>query len=274
MPAHVVLIAGTVKPNDRPGHHDYLGGCRLLQHLLAARGDVTTTLVTDGWPQDPAVLDGASAWVIYDRGGGRQGFLATPERVACLESAARRGVGLAVLHQTVAFPAAHVALGQRLLGGGYATGVSRRGHWRSAHRVFPAHPVTRGVEPWAIRDGWFNRIAFDPAARIVPLLWSGRRHAGSADGGAADIVAWVCERPDGGRSFAFTGLDAHTAWAHAGLRRLVVGGVLWSAGLDVPVTGAAVEVTPAQIAAWRTPRRRRFGSLPRKLLRRLSGRRW
>lgn len=273
MPAHIVLIAGRVKPNDRPGHHDYLGGCRLLQHLLAARADITTALVTDGWPQDAALLDGAAALVIYDRGG-KQGFLASPERVACMEEAARRGVGLVAIHQTVAFPAAHVALGRRLLGGVYATGISRRGHWRSAHRTFPEHPATRGVAPWAIRDGWFNHIAFDSQMHIVPLLWSGRRYRGSAGGGPADVVAWACERPDGGRSFVFTGIDAHSAWAHPGVRRLVVGGILWSAGLEVPATGACVEITPALLADCRTPRRRRFGSVARKLLRPFSRQRW
>ena len=34
-PTRIVLVAGPVKPSDRRGHHDYLGGCRLLAGLLS-----------------------------------------------------------------------------------------------------------------------------------------------------------------------------------------------------------------------------------------------
>ncbi|OYW70692.1 MAG: hypothetical protein B7Z37_29935, partial [Verrucomicrobia bacterium 12-59-8] len=30
----IVLVAGKVKEVDKVGHHDYLGGCRLMQALL------------------------------------------------------------------------------------------------------------------------------------------------------------------------------------------------------------------------------------------------
>ena len=35
VPAHIVLVAGTVKARDTVGHHDYLAGCRLAAFLLA-----------------------------------------------------------------------------------------------------------------------------------------------------------------------------------------------------------------------------------------------
>jgi len=275
-PARIVLIAGPVKERDRRGHHDYLGGCRLLAQLLARTPGVEPVVVADGWPEDAALLDGAAALVFYDKGGGRQGFLATPERVRRLEQAAAGGAGLIMIHQTVGFPDAHRALGTRLLGGVYASGVSRRGHWRSRHSGFPDHPVTRGVEAWRIRDGWLNGIAFRQGLDgITPLLWSGRRAGGSPAGGEQDIVAWAFDRPDGGRSFVFTGLDAHSAWAHAGLRRLVVNGILWSAGAAIPAGGAPVETDATALDACLTPRRSPLAALPGKLLHKLAaGRRW
>jgi hypothetical protein len=276
----IVLVAGPVKPRDRSGHHDYAGGCRLLAGLLARIPGVTAELVTDGWPDDPALLEGAAALVFYDKGGGRQGFLASPQRVEQLQHAAGAGAGLVMIHQTVGFPADHFELGTRLLGGAYASGTSRRGHWRSEHKDFPEHPITRGVTPWRIRDGWLNGIVFNEGMHgITPLLWSGRRYGGSPDGGEADVVAWAYERPDtwagprssSGRSFVFTGLDAHSAWSHAGLRRLMVNGILWCAGVEVPGDGAPVDVDEATLQACLTPRGSMLAGLPRKAWRRLAG---
>lgn len=274
-PTRIVLVAGPVKPSDRRGHHDYLGGCRLLAGLLSQTPGITPIVVPEGWPRDEALLDDAAALVFYDKGGGRQGFLASPERIRRLERAARDGAGLVLIHQTVGFPDAQLDLGRRLFGGVYASGVSRRGHWRSEHKDFPEHPVTRGVEPWTIRDGWLNRISFrEGMDGVTPLLWSGRRRGGSPDGGVADVVAWAYDRPGGGRSFAFTGLDAHSAWSHAGLRRLVVNGILWSAGLAIPEAGAPVDTDAASLETCLTPRGSILAALPRKLWHNLAGRRW
>lgn len=279
----IVLVAGPVKPNDRRGHHDYLGGCRLLAELLAQTPVVKPVVVTDGWPADESLLDGAGALIFYDKGGGRQGFLASPERIQRLERAARAGAGLVLIHQTVGFPDVHLDLGRRLFGGVYASGMSRRGHWKSEHRRFPEHPITRGVAPWSIRDGWLNGIVFNEGMDgVTPLLWSGRRCAGAPEGGVGDIVAWAYDRPgacagprsSSGRSFAFTGLDAHSAWSHAGLRRLVVNGILWSAGLEIPGEGAPAAADAVALDACLTPRGSRLAALPRKLLHGLAGRRW
>ena len=269
--ARIVLIAGPVRPHARSGHHDYAAGCRLLATLLSRLEGVQPEVVTDGWPSDNALLEHAAALVFYDKGGGKQGFLATAERIACLEQAAAAGTGIVMIHQTVGFPREHVELGKRLLGGVYATGMSQRGHWKTEHTSFPRHPVTRGVQPWKILDGWLSGIVFnDGMPGVTPLLWSGRRHGGSAEGGNSDIVSWAYERPDGGRSFVFTGLDAHSAWCHAGLRRLIVGGILWSAGLEVPEAGAPVDADAVLLNSYLTPRSSPLLKFPRKLLRRLT----
>lgn len=271
-PAHIVLIAGPVKPHGRTGHHDYDAGCRLLAVLLSRVNGVKTQVVSGGWPSDASILKDAAALVFYDKGGGKQGFLATPERIACLERAAAAGTGMVLIHQTAGFPGEHIDLGKRLFGGVYATGASRRGHWKSEHRDFPDHPITRGVESWNIRDGWLNGIAFTEGMRgITPLVWSGKRCAGSAQGGRDDIVSWAYERPDAGRSFVFTGVDAHSAWSHAGLRRLIVSGILWSAGVEIPETGAPVHADSAMLQSFLTPRRSRWSRLPRKVWNRLAG---
>ena len=50
-------------------------------------------------------------------------------------------------------------------------------------------------------------------------------------------VCWVCQRPDGGRGFGFTGAHCHWNWACDSFRTVVLNGIVWTAGLDVPAGG-------------------------------------
>ncbi|MBI3856152.1 MAG: hypothetical protein HY293_10735 [Planctomycetes bacterium] len=53
-------------------------------------------------------------------------------------------------------------------------------------------------------------------------------------------MSWAYLRPDGGRSFVFTGCHLHESWGLEGMRRFVINGILWSAGLEIPAGGAPV----------------------------------
>lgn len=253
-PAKIVLVAGQVKEVDRVGHHDYLGGCRLMQALLRQTPGIEAVLVGKDWPADESVLDGARALVFYTDGAGKQAYLATPERIARIQKRVDAGVGLVSLHQAVEFSPAFAKQSMAWTGAVY-TPLSSRGHWDSTHDHFPAHSVTRGVTPWSINDGWLNHFQFTGGmAGITPLVWSGKMQKGSPEGGNGDVVAWAFDRPGGGRSFSFSGLDAHSAWENAGMRRLVINGILWSAGVEVPNEGAKCEADQAMIDSFLTPR--------------------
>jgi hypothetical protein len=104
---------------------------------------------------------------------------------------------------------------------------------------------------------------------VTPLVWSSRARGGSSLGGAADVVAWAYERPGGGRSFCYTGLDAHSAWSVAPIRQLVVNGVLWSAGGVIPDAGAPCVADAAALRRHLTPRQPK--GLIGRLLHRLRG---
>lgn len=253
-PAKIVLVAGQVKEVDRVGHHDYLGGCRLMQALLGQTPGIETVLVEKDWPAEESVFDGARALVFYTDGAGKQAYLGTPERMARIQKLVDAGVGVVSLHQAVEFSPPFSRQSMAWTGAVY-TPLSSRGHWDSTHDQFPSHAVTRGVTPWSINDGWLNHFQFpEGMAGITPLVWSGKVHTGSPEGGNGDIVAWTCDRKDGGRSFSFSGLDAHSAWENAGMRRLVINGILWSAGVEVPSDGAKCEADQAMIDSFLTPR--------------------
>ena len=227
----IVLVAGQVKEVDKMGHHDYLGGCRIMEALLKQTPGVEVVLVEKEWPSDESVFDGAASVVFYTDGGGKQAYLATPEHVAVVQKIADGKTGLVNIHQAVEFPPAFAKQSADWTGGIY-NAFSSRGHWDSVHDTFPEHPITRGVTPWKINDGWLNRFKFPAGMKgITPLVWSGKEHLGSPEGGDKDVVAWTFDRASGGRSFNFSGLDAHSAWELDGMRKLVINGILWSAGV-------------------------------------------
>lgn len=273
--AKIVLVAGKVKVRDVVGHHDYLAGCKLVAFLLEQTPGVSVTTIHDGWPDDDTVFAGARALVFYTGGGDKHAFLASSQRTARVQNAIDAGAGIVMIHRAVRFPRPFVRQAATWIGGVHVAGASGRGHWPTQHGTFPTHPVTRGVLPWTIRDGWLNGIQFVEEMRgVTPLLWSSAAHRGSSVGGAADVVAWTYDRPDGGRSFCFTGLDAHSAWSLPGVRQLVVNGILWSAGVSVPLPGAPCAADETTVNGYLTPRvpkaSRGIGKLWRRL-RRLAG---
>jgi len=269
-PVTIVLVSGTMKTPDKLGHHDYLAGCRVAAPLLEQTSGVRVTVVRDGWPEDDGVLDAAGALVFYTGGVDKHAFLKSAQRIERIQRLVDRGIGLVMIHQAVRYPREFTRQATTWIGGVHVPGESGRGHWRSHHAEFPAHPVTRGVQPWDITDGWLNEIHFVDGMRgVTPLVWSSRKQGGSSEGGAADVVAWTYDRPGGGRSFCFTGLDAHAAWSVPGVRQLMVNGILWSAGLSVPPEGAPCAADETVLKNCLTPRGSRVTWAFRQLGRRL-----
>ncbi len=251
----ILLIAGETAKVDTVGHHDYIAGCKCLDQLLRQVDQVTCVSVENGWPSDEKLFDEAKSIVFYTDGGGKQAFLESAQRTAKLQSLVDSGVGIVMIHQAVDFPDESEKQAKDWLGGVYLKSKSGRGHWDSAHVDFPTHPITRGVEPWKINDGWLNGIEFVEGMKgITPLVWSGKEYAGSRAGLDRDIVAWSYDRENGGRSFVFTGLDAHSAWKLPGVRQLVVNGVVWSAGIEIPRSGVRCAIDDTELDAMLTPR--------------------
>jgi type 1 glutamine amidotransferase len=266
-----MLLAGSMKIADKVGHHDYRAGCALLAFLLEQTSGVQAVAVGNGWPDDERVFDTARALVVYTGGGSKHAFIESAQRIERVQELVEQGVGIVMIHQAVRYPPELASQAMTWIGGAHVPGKSGRGHWQTHHREFPQHAVTRGVRPWKIRDGWLNQIQFvDGMTGVTPLIWSSQRYHGSSEGGAADVVSWTYERPNGGRSFSFTGLDAHSAWSVPGVRQLVVNGILWSAGLPVPEDGAPCAVDDAALNSYLTPRQFRGKRVIWTLLRRLG----
>jgi len=249
--AKVVLVAGS--NYFKPGEHEYVAGCAVLADLLRQSPGVAPVLALD-WPTKPETFAGARAVVFFLDGGDKHPFL-KGDRFAQVQQLADAGAGIVLLHQCVDVPK---DLGDRmraLVGAAWEKGPGARAHWVDEFRSFPDYPVFRGVTPFRIDDGWLYQTRFAAGMKgVTPLLRTVPPKGPRPAGPGADVVAWTYDRPaeagKPGRAFVFTGGHLHASFAEEGYRRFLVNGILWSAGLDVPRSGAPVALDAAELGKY------------------------
>jgi type 1 glutamine amidotransferase len=232
----IVILAGSFSKGK--GEHEYFAGSALLAKMLRQTPGVAPVMAAEGWPKNERILEGAKSIVFYMDGGGKQPILA-PEKLQLIEKLAARGVGIVHLHQIIDYPKSHTERLLPMIGGVWVPGAGARGHWDGVFDRRVEHPITRGVAPFTENDGFLYKLKFVEGMKgITPLLRTSPPKATLKD--AEDIVSWAYQRPDGGRSFVFTGGHLHESWGLESLRRFATNGILWSAGLEVPAGGAPV----------------------------------
>ncbi len=265
----IVLIAG--RPSHAPGEHEFRAGSMLLQKALSGVNGVTVDVVTMGWPtktvdgqtvDDNAALDNADAVLIYSDGGAGHPAIQR-DHMKVIDALAAKGVGLGFAHYAVEVPAgAPGEAMQRWNAGYYETNFSVNPEWSPAFETFPKHPVTRGVKRFSNHDEWYFNMRWTTDAslmkRLTPILTSkpsdevrkgpyvspkGPYPHIIADSGKVETMMWVYERPDGGRSFGFTGGHTHTNWGDVNQRKVVLNALLWIAKVDVPPNGVEDKIT-------------------------------
>jgi len=245
----VVFIAGP-KSHGYNGHEHY-AGCMLLAKCLEENvPEVEATVVKDGWPKDPAVLENAQTIVIFCDGGGRHVMIPHMDQLGKLMD---RGVSLVCLHYGVEAPKGKP--GDALLawtGGYFETHWSVNPYWTAKFTEFPDHPVSRGVTPFEIDDEWYYHMRFPEGMKgVTPILTAippdktRERPDGAHSGnpvvrsrkGMPEHLLWVTQRADGGRGMGFTGGHWHYNWANDSFRTAVLNGIVWATGLEVPADG-------------------------------------
>lgn len=255
--ARVVFIAGN--PSHGYGSHEHYAGSKLLAETLENAGLGISTEVFRGWPNDESVLDRADSIVVYCDGGGGHVVLPHREKMQKLIDA---GKGFVCLHYAVEVPK-----GQpgddflNWLGGYFETHWSVNPHWEANFAELPQSPITRGVKPFEANDEWYFHMRFRPEMEGVTSILHAvapestmRRpdgpHSGNPDvrkavaNGVPQTTAWIFERPDGGRSFGFTGGHFHWNWGRPDVLKLVSNAIAWSAKVEVPADGVSLEPVP------------------------------
>lgn len=264
-PKKIVILAGHA--SHGPGDHEFHAGSLLLQKCLAGRDDVVVEVHRDDWPtNEAAAFAGADAVIVYSDGNAAHPYY-PPEHRAVIRRLAEAGVGLGFMHFAVgAVPDEMGADMQDWLGAYYQSAFSANPMWTPQWEPWSEHPITRGVQPFAIEDEWYFHLRFreDGVGKVTPILHAkpgAAVRAGPyvyprgpyphimANLGRAEVVMWTYERANGGRSFGFTGGHNHEGWGEPDFRRIVLNALLWSAGADVPAAGVQSTVTPADLAA-------------------------
>jgi hypothetical protein len=265
----IVLIAG--RPSHPPGMHEFRAGSLLFQKALAAVPGIKVDVYDGGWPSkivdgaradDSSLLDTADAVLIY--ADGEKGHPAIQgERMKVIDALAARGAGLGFAHYAVdVAPGVPGDAFQRWLGGHYERNWSVNPMWKPDFSKFPNHPTTRGVGPFATHDEWYFNMRWAPEAalkgRFTPILVAtpsdevrkgpyvspkGPYDHIIAASGRQETMMWVLERPDGGRSFGFTGGHTHANWGDVNQRRVMLNALLWIAKVDVPAGGVKDNIT-------------------------------
>ncbi|HZZ82494.1 MAG TPA: ThuA domain-containing protein [Gemmataceae bacterium] len=254
--AKIVFLAGS--NFYKPGEHEYIGGCALLMDLVKQTPGVFPVLALD-WPKDPATFKDARAIVFFLDGGDKHPIL-KGDRLKQIDALAQ-SAGIVMLHQGVDVPKDRGPTMRSWVGAAFEKGPSQRAHWISEFKQFPEHPITRGVKPFKIDDGWLYKLRFvDGMQGVTPLLRTVSPKATNAKLDDGAIVSWAFERKDKGRGFAFTGAHLHASFAEEGYRRFLTNGILWSAHIEIPAAGAPVALTADQLNGYLETRGKVKGS--------------
>lgn len=251
---HVLFIAG--EPSHGFGSHEHFGGATLLAETIEEAEIGFYTQVFSGWPEDSDVFNDVDAIVIYSDGGRRHLML---NHMNEFQQLMERGVGFVAIHYAVEVPEGDV--GEAMLdwlGGYFELNWSVNPHWILRLNNLPDHPITRGVKPFELDDEWYYHMRFrENLENVTPILTKlpPKESLIRPDGGHSNNthvreavlqreepqhMAWVYERPNGGRSFGFTGGHWHWNWGQDDFRRLVANAIVWVAGSEVPVDGISI----------------------------------
>jgi len=234
-PKQLLILTG--KPDGHPaGAHEYAAGAKIMADCLQPCDDLVVTIVKvdDAWSEGPDLLQKADGVVIY-LGEGAKWVSADARRLDAFGKLAARKAGISAIHWAIGSkPAEPIEAFQKLLGGCHG-GPDRR--YKELVTTLEAtaekHPITAGLNPLKLKDEFYYQLKFVKSAAghdIQPL-------ATVQIDGEKYPISWSWERPDGGRSFGFSGLHFHENWRQETYRRLVTQGILWTMGVKIPDGG-------------------------------------
>jgi hypothetical protein len=236
-PKRLLLLAQ--RPDGHPkGTHEYVAGQTILDQCLSSVPNLDRSVVRcDGdWPDGPEVLAQADGVVLFVSEGARW-VSSNPARRAAFAELAKRGGALSVLHWGMGTkPAEHIEPFVGLFGACHG-GPDRKYKFleTGVQIATPDHPTVKGLADFRIEEEFYYQLKTEPEAKLVSLLTA------EIDG-ERPMVSWAWERPDGGRSFGFSGCHYHKNWERPEYRRFIAQAVLWTLKIDPPAEGFPAEV--------------------------------
>ncbi|QDV24243.1 ThuA domain-containing protein [Aureliella helgolandensis] len=255
-PTAVLVVVGP--SSHPPGTHEVAAGGRVIEYCLEYATGIGrfSVDVVEGWPKDSKSLDKYRS-VVFS---GDRFPLAEMEDIESnmreLGIMMERGCGIVCFHYATGLTAgqmpddgSHPLL--NWMGGYFAT---RCVHHQGIARIYeqadivlesPQHPVLRGCQPFSIHDEPYIKNYFGPdgiAPNVTPLLTSML----PPESPQKEVIAWSVQRSDGGRGMAIVMPHFYKNWQVDALRKVIINGVVWSTGIEVPAVGVHVELPDLQ----------------------------
>ena len=237
-----ILLIGQAPDGHPPGTHEYRAAASLFAKMLAPMDRLQTIVVSaDGdWSEGPELLDGADAAVVFVSEGAKW-LQGDSKRLAAFQALAKRGGGLICLHWGMGTRDAKFIPAWVELFGGCHGGPDRRYKVVNVKTQLatPSHPILRGVSPVELREEFYFKLKWtQQAEQITPLIQVRIEEE-------VHTVGWAWERPDGGRSFGFSGLHFHENWKLESYQRMLAQSVRWVLKREIPKGGVRVNLEPA-----------------------------
>jgi type 1 glutamine amidotransferase len=257
-PKKIVMMG--MNTDHKAGEHEYMAGLAILAECLKQTPGVEVTIFkvgpnpnkekgkpwASGWPAEAKAMEDADCIVCFCKTAGTY-FEADGERKEKFQEIMKKGAGFVSLHWAVetekkfgepAFMA--------IQGGYYEPGYSTNPHnTATVQQTDPTHPISHGWKPFEARDEFYFKMRLMPDAKpVLTASLTGYDKKLYPD----ETIGWVYVRKDNkgplgeGRSFGFTGCHFHQNFGIEGFRRMIVNGILWTAGVDVPQDGAPVNL--------------------------------
>jgi quercetin dioxygenase-like cupin family protein/type 1 glutamine amidotransferase len=248
----IVLIGG-----DKQGYprreHDYPDGILAIERLikgspqLQALNPVVKSFPA-GFPSDLSQIADADVVLLYfgmDYRTMSDVLDNEPRRVA-VEQLMAKGVGLIALHQASTVPSQTSVIPMADWLGGVRFGMADRTTEIAQIRISGSgkNPIANGLKPFEYLDEFYPTITFSTTDKVTPIL-TAKTHIQTRNNQPVfeeppsdHVIAWAAERPNGGRSFAFTSGHYLLTFDQPQIRTMLLNAILWTAKRDVPPAGA------------------------------------
>jgi hypothetical protein len=253
----LVLVAG--KMSHGPGDHEFRAGSMLLQKCLAKFPGLEVVVVSNGWPEDVKVFDGAAAIVCYADGGGGHPFI-QGDRAKLIDGFAKKASAsdscttASKCRRTRAAPNSWTGsagttrtrtpatrCGRRVPEVPRPSGRAGRQALQHQRRVVHVHPLPPRDEGCHLHPR--GEAVGQGPRRPVRLSEGPYDHIVKASG-QDETMMWCVERDGGGRGFGFTGGHRHKNWGDDNHRKVVLNALVWLCKLEVPPAASSRRSRP------------------------------
>jgi hypothetical protein len=230
-------------PDGHPATtHEYETGIKIIANWFQKNTEhqVVVSKADEPWEDGPRLLDQADSVVMYLAQGAKW-VRTKPERLEAFQEYVAQGGGLCGLHWAIGSKRDEdIPDFVKLLGAIHGGSDRKYKFLKTEFRpVAKSHPIQHGLKPMTVEDEFYYQLKTvkspNPVVPIMESLIDGEWH----------MTSWAWERPEGGRSFGFSGLHYHVNWREENYRRLVFQGILWTLEEEIPKTGLTVDIDPA-----------------------------